>query len=392
MSQLDRDSLRAKKNKKIFKNNRRLIDAIGLGGFLDDLIDSLFNLIDDAGSGGQVNSDWNATSGVAEILNKPSTFTPSAHTHSTSAITGLDAALAQKGELDGVAPAGDTLKKLYDLIVATFSEVTVANIAARNAYNVTNLPTNIFVLDDGDGNWALYKATTTGVGATFVKLSDPDLLNAVLTASQIKISYESNSDTNAFTNAFKAMLDSVPVNTIKGRITSGTGNVEDLTGTQATTLLDVFTSTLKGLVPASGGGTVNYLRADGTFQNPLPSVTEVGGTSTLNTTSVTDVALTGITLTPGDGTFLAMFSCTGYNNGTPAGYIEVSLYVNGTQVATSVRRNTNGGNTNASSLQGVIAFQEKVTVTAGQVIDVRWRVNGATGTIIQRKLTLIPCQ
>ena len=52
---------------------------------------------------------------------------------------------------------------------------------------------------------------------------------------------------------------------IKGRVTGGTGDPEDLTGTQATTLLDTFTSALKGLAPASGGGTTNFLRADGTW-------------------------------------------------------------------------------------------------------------------------------
>lgn len=53
-----------------------------------------------------------------------------------------------------------------------------------------------------------------------------------------------------------------------GRITAGAGNAEELTGTQATTLLDLFTSVLKGLVPASGGGTTNFLRADGTWAAP----------------------------------------------------------------------------------------------------------------------------
>lgn len=60
---------------------------------------------------------------------------------------------------------------------------------------------------------------------------------------------------------------------ILGRITAGSGDVEELTGTQATTLLDTFTTSLKGVVPASGGGTSNFLRADGTWA--LPS----GGTS-----------------------------------------------------------------------------------------------------------------
>ncbi len=59
---------------------------------------------------------------------------------------------------------------------------------------------------------------------------------------------------------------------IKGRVTSGTGDPEDLTGTQATTLLDTFTSSLKGLAPASGGGTTNFLRADGTWAAPAGGV------------------------------------------------------------------------------------------------------------------------
>lgn len=39
-------------------------------------------------------------------------------------------------------------------------------------------------------------------------------------------------------------------------------------GTDATALLDAFTSTLPGLAPASGGGTSNFLRADGTWAAP----------------------------------------------------------------------------------------------------------------------------
>ena len=65
-----------------------------------------------------------------------------------------------------------------------------------------------------------------------------------------------------------AKLANVATSTIKGRVTAGTGSPEDLTGTQATTLLDAFTSSLKGLAPASGGGTSNFLRADGTWAAP----------------------------------------------------------------------------------------------------------------------------
>lgn len=69
---------------------------------------------------------------------------------------------------------------------------------------------------------------------------------------------------NSVTNA---ILADMAGNTIKGRL-STTGDPQDLTGTQLTTLLDIFTSSLKGLAPASGGGTTNFLRADGTWAAP----------------------------------------------------------------------------------------------------------------------------
>lgn len=72
-------------------------------------------------------------------------------------------------------------------------------------------------------------------------------------------------DDNAISNAKAA---DVPTATFKGRTTAGTGDPEDLTGTQATAMLNTFTPSLKGLAPASGGGTTNFLRADGSWAAP----------------------------------------------------------------------------------------------------------------------------
>lgn len=74
-----------------------------------------------------------------------------------------------------------------------------------------------------------------------------------------------------------AKFQNLNANRIFGRLsTSGTGT--DLTGTQVTTILDPFTSSLQGVVPASGGGTTNFLRADGTWSAPAG-----GGSGTDNT-------------------------------------------------------------------------------------------------------------
>lgn len=64
-----------------------------------------------------------------------------------------------------------------------------------------------------------------------------------------------------------AKLANVATARILGRTTAGTGDPEALTGTQATTLLDAFTATLKGVVPAPGGSPAgaNALLDNGTW-------------------------------------------------------------------------------------------------------------------------------
>jgi Collagen triple helix repeat (20 copies) len=71
---------------------------------------------------------------------------------------------------------------------------------------------------------------------------------------------------NGVTNA---KLADMATARFKGRVAAGTGDPEDLTGTQATTLLDTFTTTLKGLVPPpTAVDTTKYLRTDGTWAAP----------------------------------------------------------------------------------------------------------------------------
>jgi hypothetical protein len=108
------------------------------------------------------------------------------------------------------------------------------------------------------------------------------------------------------TTLSNSLLANMAEETIKGRaVGAGTGAPQDLTATQATAILNVFTGALKGLVPLSGGGTANFLRADGTFAAP-PSGTlsiniqVVAATATYNPTANL-VCLIGIAQGSGAG-------------------------------------------------------------------------------------------
>ena len=74
-------------------------------------------------------------------------------------------------------------------------------------------------------------------------------------------------------------LAPIATDSFLGRDTAGTGVPEVLSPAQATSLLDTFTSGAKGLVPASGGGTTKFLRADGSFAAPPGGGGAPGGAS-----------------------------------------------------------------------------------------------------------------
>jgi hypothetical protein len=84
--------------------------------------------------------------------------------------------------------------------------------------------------------------------------------------------------------------------TIKGRTTSGTGDPEDLTATQATAMLNVFDATHKGLVPAGTGAAGTFLTPSGTWA--VPPGTGGGGTVTAVTATDPIVITSTPTTTP----------------------------------------------------------------------------------------------
>ncbi len=145
---------------------------------------------------------------------------------------------------------------------ATTGDVTSAQVFAIQRANHTGTQ-NVSTIT-GLGTLATQSGTFSGTSSGTNTGDQTISLTGDVTGSGTG-SFAATVANNAITNAKAAQ---VATSTIKGRVTAGTGNVEDLTGTQATTLLDTFTTSLKGLVPASGGGTTNFLRADGTFAAP----------------------------------------------------------------------------------------------------------------------------
>jgi hypothetical protein len=63
-------------------------------------------------------------------------------------------------------------------------------------------------------------------------------------------------------------MANLAANSIIGNNTGSPATPIALTTAQTTAMLNLFTSTLQGLAPASGGGTTNFLRADGTWAAP----------------------------------------------------------------------------------------------------------------------------
>lgn len=189
-------------------------------------------------------------------------------------------------------------------------------------------------------------------------------------------------------------LRAANTNRIFGRVTAGAGNAEELTGTQATTVLDVATTALKGLVPATGGGTTNFLRADMTFAAPPGAVSSVtagagltgGGTGAVNLDVGAGAGITvaanavSLTLCAADRSLVMDGAGTTWGCYTPVTGVGTQHYV---------ARWSNAGGTALSTGQIFDDTTNEVKVGAGadaaSRVDARFLVteNGDTGAYVR---------
>jgi len=144
-------------------------------------------------------------------------------------------------------------------------------VAARLAGNTTT--TKNFLTQTGNGTISAAPAWGT------IAVGDVPTLNQNTTGTAANITATSNSTLTTLSSlslpfsqlsgqATLAQLPSIGTLTILGNITGGTATPTALSETQVTSMIQVFTSSLSGAVSASGGGTANFLRADGTWASP----------------------------------------------------------------------------------------------------------------------------
>jgi len=124
---------------------------------------------------------------------------------------------------------------------------------------------------------------------------------------------------------------------------------------------------------------------------PLNGIGNTSATATalITTVSGTYVVITGMTITPGAGTYLATFSGS-VSNTANSPETQVSLFSNGSLVTHTVR-DIHGG-TGGNQFPGVafpVQTQAVITVAGGQAIDARWQTDAGTATLIERSLILI---
>ena len=371
--------------------------------------------------GGSGSVAWSGVTG------KPSTFPPEAHTHLVADVTGLQGALDGKALASHVHPATG----ISDSTAAGRSMLTAADAAAQTALlsvatasvkglmpasdkskldgvssGATANATDAALRDRSTHTGTQAVGTITGLAAIATSGSAADLAAGEVPAARMPAhtgDVTSSAGSVALTIAngvvSLAKMANVSTSVILGRITAGAGVPEALTGTQVTTLLDTFTSGLKGLAPASGGGTTNFLRADGTWAAPAGGATYAYGQLTSDYTLTSQTAAqklfnfsanVALTLSTGRYLFRAIIYLTGmsatsgnaaFSFAGTATLANILYHVTGIDNSSPLNAGTRTGSASVTSAS--VASMVSAATGTGMVAIIEGMVNvTVTGTVI----------
>jgi hypothetical protein len=162
------------------------------------------------------------------------------------------------------------------------------------------------ILGNNTGSAATPIALTTAQTKTLLAISLSSDVTGTLQAAQFPAQTGDVTNTaGSLANVISAgavtlaKMATLAANSLIGNNTGSSATPLALTVAQVTAFLALFSSTLQGLVPASGGGTANYLRADGSWSTPPGTGGILSGSTTVAFTdgdtarrfTVTDAAI-----------------------------------------------------------------------------------------------------
>lgn len=149
----------------------------------------------------------------------------------------------------------------------------------------------------------------------------------------------------------------IATNTVLGNVSGATAAASALSQAQLTALVNVFTSLLAGVVPASGGGTTNFLRADGSWAAPPSGGTGANPTATIGLSAVNGVATTFMRsdAAPALGVGISP-TWTGNHTFTPASGVGVAITAAASQLGLTVAGTANTNIVKFSDGTGNLTF------------------------------------
>lgn len=286
--------------------------------------------------------------------------------------------------------AGDGSKVTFPTIPAQFNPIQGYGILITGSY-----PNKTFVADTGTLFPAVRATISGGVGISSLN----GLTGATQTFATGTAGTNFNISSSGTTHTFNTPVTSATntglvtptlFNTWNGKqnALSGTGyskwagsTPSYLTPTQVTADLNIFSSSLQGLVPASGGGTTNFLRADGSFAVPpgtggggitaLTGPVTASGTGSVATT-ITANAITTTTINNNAVTYakiqqVSAGSLLGNPTGSTANVSEITLGTN-LSFSGSVLNATGGGGSTTLNRKAV-AYGSAANTVSGDTLQ-----------------------
>jgi len=260
MAVLDLNDLRTQVNNDINTNGVRAITGAILNTQLIDMIDSIESDYDGI-TGGLDSRLTTIESSALLILQDPSTgWDASIGTFpgGGTAKAGYYWNVSTAGTVDGVAfDLGDSLLAILDnASTGTYAANWSKKDDIDSVISVAGKVGAITLIAADISDFDVEVANNTAVALNTAKDSNENHTGDATGATVLTIAND------AVTNAKAANM---AASTIKGNNTGIAADPKDLTQAEATAMMNVFSSSLKGVVSASGGGTTNFLRADGSW-------------------------------------------------------------------------------------------------------------------------------